>query len=199
MNGKTKTYEGMFLLDVGVADFEAAAEPVRDVLGRGDAELLAIKPWDERRLAYEIKGRRRGLYILTYFKADPARIVEIEHECLLNERILRALILRRDKLTEETINAATPATSDSRRPREARPERGEDRPAAATTEAGGEKPGEPKPSAEAKPESVKEAAAEAPAPEPAPEPTPEPAPEPAPAPEPEPPAEAPAEEETKPE
>jgi len=106
-----KTYEGMFLLDAGNPDFNAASEPVRNILIRYEAELLSFKPWDERRLAYEILGRKRGLYVLTYFKIDPLKVREVEHDCRLDERVLRALILRRDRLTPEEIAADTPATT----------------------------------------------------------------------------------------
>jgi small subunit ribosomal protein S6 len=110
MSQTTKTYEGMFLLPAGLGDFEAAIAPVRTVLERGEAEVLSLKPWDERRLAYEIGGNRRGMYVLTYFKADPEKISEIEQDCQLNETILRVLILRRDVLTKEQLEDATPAT-----------------------------------------------------------------------------------------
>jgi small subunit ribosomal protein S6 len=106
-----KTYEGMFLLDAGNPDFNTASEPVRSILTRYEAELLTFKPWDERRLAYEILGRKRGLYVLSYFKLDPLKVREVEHDCRLDERVLRALILRRDRLTPEQINAETPATT----------------------------------------------------------------------------------------
>lgn len=109
-----KTYEGMFIVDAG-GDYEAAAEPVRTVLSRSEAEVLAMKPWDERKLAYEIKGRRRGLYVLTYFKADAEKIASIEHDCQFSEQILRALVLRKDHVTEEEINAETPLSSGRRR------------------------------------------------------------------------------------
>jgi len=100
----------MFLLDAGNPDFESAAAPVRDVLARANAEVLSLKPWDERRLAYEIKGRRRALYVLTYFRADPAVMQSLHHDIQLDERILRALILSADHVTEEVIHAETPAT-----------------------------------------------------------------------------------------
>ena len=106
-----KTYEGMFLLDAGNPDFNTASEPVRNILTRYEAELLSFKPWDERRLAYEIMGRKRGLYVLSYFKLDPLKVREVEHDCRLDERVLRALILRRDSLTPEEIAAETPATT----------------------------------------------------------------------------------------
>jgi small subunit ribosomal protein S6 len=115
MNENERTYEGMFLLDSGNPDFEAVSEPVRAVLGRSEAEVLSIKPWDDRKLAYEIKGRRRGLYVLTYFKADPGRITEIEHDCQLSEQVVRVLILQRKSLSEEQLQAETPALAAERK------------------------------------------------------------------------------------
>jgi ribosomal protein S6 len=112
---RKNTYEGMFLVDAGNPDFEAAGEPIRSILERREAEILALKPWDERKLAYRIAGRKRGLYALSYFKAAPAHIAEIEHDCQLDERILRVLILRREGLTEEEIEAETPAMASARR------------------------------------------------------------------------------------
>ncbi len=109
MTQKSRTYEGMFLVDTGKSDFEAAAEPIRKILERSQAEILSIKPWDEKRLAYDIRGRRRALYVLTYFKIDPASASDIERYCELSEEILRVLILRRDGLTDDQINANTPA------------------------------------------------------------------------------------------
>ena len=72
-----KTYEGMFLVDAGNSDFAVASEPARTVLERNDAVVVSMKPWDERRLAYEIAGRRRVLYVLTYFRAPPDRISDM--------------------------------------------------------------------------------------------------------------------------
>jgi len=102
-------YEGMFLLDAGQPNTEAALEPVRTVLERSEAEILSIKPWDERRLAYEIQGRKRGLYVLSYFKLDADKVTELEHDCLLNENIIRMLVLRRETVTEAELEAPTPA------------------------------------------------------------------------------------------
>lgn len=123
MTPKTRTYEGMFLVDAGKSDFEAAAKPIRNILDRSQAEILSIKPWDEKRLAYQIRGRRRALYVLTYFKVDPASASDIERHCDLSEEILRVLILRHDDLTDERINAKTPAeVAAARRAKPPRPD-----------------------------------------------------------------------------
>ena len=143
----SKTYEAMFLLEPG-SDFEVTSAPVREVLARTGAEVLSLKPWDERRLAYEIKGQRRGLYVLVYFKVEPTRIAELEHELQLNEKILRAMMLSADHLKAETIHAETPATFSAarraaRKPTESEEAAKEAVPAEGRSAAAEAKPAEP--------------------------------------------------------
>ncbi len=52
------------------------------------------RPWDERRLAYPIKNQKKGLYYLTYFSSEGKNLPNIEHDCALNEMILRMMILK---------------------------------------------------------------------------------------------------------
>ncbi len=106
-----KNYEGMFLFDPGVlTDWESVQKEINRLLERAEAQLVACNRWDERRLAYEIKGRKRGVYALTYFKADPAKIAGIERDVNLSETALRCLILRVEDMTdEEMVEAASPA------------------------------------------------------------------------------------------
>ena len=105
----------MFLLGEGNTNMETACEPIHDVLSRSDAEILSIKPWEERRLAYQIMKQKRGLYVLVYFNMDPLKVVEMERDCRLNEKIHRVLVLRKDSLTDSEINSETPATIASAR------------------------------------------------------------------------------------
>lgn len=115
----TKTYEGMFLFDASKTDAKAATEAIENVLKRSEGEVLSLNSWDERRLAYEIKGASRGLYMLTYFKADPEKIQDIERDCQLGEEILRVMILRRDTISDDELKAETPAQVDARKAAEA--------------------------------------------------------------------------------
>ena len=101
------TYEGMFLFpQVASSDLKAAQEHVEYLIGRGEGEIISLAKWDERRLAYEIKGNRRGLYFLTYFKATGEGAIEIERQVNLSEHLLRAMILKADLVPEDVIAAA---------------------------------------------------------------------------------------------
>jgi small subunit ribosomal protein S6 len=59
-------------------------------------EVLAARPWEERRLAYPINGQRKGTYWLSYFRLESRQLSELNRECRLNESILRSLVLKVD-------------------------------------------------------------------------------------------------------
>ena len=100
-------YECMFLLDpnkVG-GDVPSAAKQIHSILERNQAELLASRPWDERRLAFPVRGHKKGLYYLTYFRAEGKNVQPIERDVALNEMILRSLVIRIDNKHVDTLLA----------------------------------------------------------------------------------------------
>ena len=103
--GVKKLYEAMFLIDSAEAakDWDGIIDLITKMLNKIDAQVVLLKKWDERPLAYAIKRCTRGTYILSYFKADGRKITELERDVLLSERVMRALILRVDHLTEEEV------------------------------------------------------------------------------------------------
>ena len=108
---KKKMYEGMFLVDSARAgsDWEGINAAIRKILERAEAEIVSIRKWDDRRLAYEIKHVGRGTYLLTYFRADGQAIKDIEKAVQLSEQILRVLILNAEHMTAEDMEKDTPA------------------------------------------------------------------------------------------
>jgi len=109
-----RVYEGMFVLDSGKSgDWNAAAAQVHGILTRYGATILDSRKWDERRLAYEIKGRKRGAYILVYFDAPRPNITSIRHDLELSETVLRYLIVVREKYTPPEAAEPVPAKAVS--------------------------------------------------------------------------------------
>lgn len=120
-----KTYEAMFLMNPAVvSDWSAGEAEIRRILDRAEAKVLGLKRWDERKLAYELSGHKRGTYGLVFFEADGSKLTGIERDAQLSEAILRVLLLRVDRPTPEKIEQAMSAAPA--RPYEHRPEpRGE--------------------------------------------------------------------------
>ncbi|TVQ31389.1 MAG: 30S ribosomal protein S6 [Phycisphaeraceae bacterium] len=107
---KKNYYEGMFLFgQSAAADLGGTVEHLTGILDRAQAEIVAMSKWDDRRLAFEIKKHKRGIYILVYFECDARNLAKIERDCNLSDHVLRSMVLRADHLTLEEMQA-----SDSR-------------------------------------------------------------------------------------
>ena len=109
---KNKLYEGMFLIDSSQAasDWDGINAAIRKILEKAEAKIVSIAKWDDRKLAYDIKGKSRGTYILSYFRVDGGRIKDIEKSVRLSEKIMRVLILSTERLSQEDIEKDTPAS-----------------------------------------------------------------------------------------
>lgn len=103
-------YEAMFLFDPTFATaFENCEGEVRRLMERAGGEIVFCRKWDERRLAYKVKGRKRGVYVLVFFKAQPDKIKSLERDVHISENVLRVLVLRADHVTPEMMEAAAEA------------------------------------------------------------------------------------------
>jgi len=88
------SYECLFLLDPTktATDMDGVRTQLHHTLEKHGAEILASRKWDDRKLAYPIKGHKKGLYYLTYFKAESKKISEMELDFRLSEIILRHMV-----------------------------------------------------------------------------------------------------------
>ena len=105
-----KLYEGLFLIDSAQAasDWDGINALIKNILEKNDAEIVSMRKWDERKLAYDINRKSRGTYILVYFKAPGGSVRIIEREIRLSERVLRLLILNTEAMSKEDIEKDTP-------------------------------------------------------------------------------------------
>jgi ribosomal protein S6 len=85
----------MFLVDSAEAttDWDGVTATIKNILEKAGAEIVSIRKWDDRKLAYKINGKGKGTYILCYFRAAGSKLRDIERDIQLSERIMRVLIL----------------------------------------------------------------------------------------------------------
>ena len=74
MRTTKRNYESLYIVDAALTDEQvnSIAEKYASLVTGLGAEVQAAGRWDKRRLAYEVKGRREGIYILMYFLCEPA-------------------------------------------------------------------------------------------------------------------------------
>jgi ribosomal protein S6 len=72
-------------------------QPLKDAVTglftKHGAKILSSRRWDERRLAYPIRGQHRGTYLLIYFSADTQVLAAIRRDLQFNESVLRSLLV----------------------------------------------------------------------------------------------------------
>ena len=101
-------YEALFLMNQAAlaTDSAGAIAHVQEMLDRAEAETLTLQKWDERKLAYPIKGQKRGTFLIAYFRARPTQIANIERDCNLSEQVLRVMFIRADHMGDIELQHA---------------------------------------------------------------------------------------------
>jgi len=84
------------------------ANSVDELVKSNGGDMLASRLWNEQKLAYPIKGHRKGAYWLTYFRIDSSKMVKFNRACQLNDTVLRHLAIKLDpRLVEPMVAVAT--------------------------------------------------------------------------------------------
>ena len=142
----------MFILDSGkfAADPDAAGREVVGIIEKVGGAAVAHRPWEDRKLAYQIGRHRKGLFYLAFFTAESTAVNDIRGIVKLNDNVIRHLVLSHDKaLFDQMVEMLGGGDAFRHVPEEAPAKPVADKPAA-------EKPAEDKP-AEEKPAEEKPA------------------------------------------
>lgn len=89
-------YELMFIVkpDMEETAIKAEADNLKKVLTNNGAKFLEEKAMGQRDLAYEIKKYTKGYYYLYVVEAPVEAINEFDRLVLINENLLRHLVVR---------------------------------------------------------------------------------------------------------
>ena len=96
MNTTIRNYEALYIIDANSTNEQVSSSISKfsDIITGNGGEIQAAGKWDKRRLAYEIKGCREGIYILIYFTGESAVFNELDRIFRISDDILRHIILR---------------------------------------------------------------------------------------------------------
>jgi ribosomal protein S6 len=119
-----RLYEALFLVESGRAatDWEGTEGVLLGILEKHGGEVRQKAFYEERKLAYPVKGARRGAYLLVHFDAEPPAIQEIHGDLNLTDAALRTMItvVEGEELPEfKAIGNTDPSTPKTREQREA--------------------------------------------------------------------------------
>lgn len=124
MNTTTRNYETMYIVDSSLTDeqVDSIIAKYSGLITDQGGEVQAGGRWDKRRLAYEIMGRREGIYILMFFLGEPAVAKELDRMFRISDEVLRHIITRvepnRVDISQIQIEKPQPAAETETAPQE---------------------------------------------------------------------------------
>ena len=85
-----RKYETIFILDPDLEEEHALStvEKVKGIITQASGEILKVEDWGKRKLAYDVKKKPKGHYILIHLLGSPALLSELER----NFRVMDAVI-----------------------------------------------------------------------------------------------------------
>jgi small subunit ribosomal protein S6 len=113
-----RSYETMYILraDLGDTELEAAIAKYQTFLEEQGSESIQIQHRGKRRLAYEIKKHRDGVYVQMNYNAKPGTIELMERSMRLSDEVIRymTLVVKPEEIVEEAIaDEAEPETASA--------------------------------------------------------------------------------------
>lgn len=93
-------YEILYIIRPNIEEEakNALVERFDNILKENGAEVVESKDWEKRRLAYEIKDFREGLYHIVKVSATDAKgINEFDRLAKINDDILRHMIVKEEE------------------------------------------------------------------------------------------------------
>ncbi len=109
-----RPYEVVYIFDPELAD-EAIAEKLdhfHSLLKAEGAPPPAFNHWGRRTLAYQIKKRDTGYYVVANFEAEATALPEFERAIRLDEGVLRYLVVLNDEPPTPAVPPAPRADSE---------------------------------------------------------------------------------------
>jgi small subunit ribosomal protein S6 len=107
--GRAKEYETIYILrpDIDADSAEKLGSRLADVVTRENGRLTKVESWGRRRLAYDVKKNRRGVYILLKYLGGGRVVSEVERNLRLSDNVLKyQTVLVRGDVPVETVTVA---------------------------------------------------------------------------------------------
>lgn len=88
-------YEVTYIVESSLGEevTTALVERFSENVKSNGGEIVQVKPWGRRRFAYELKGRKEGLYVTMQFNASAEAMAEVRRQMGLSDSVLRSLFV----------------------------------------------------------------------------------------------------------
>ncbi len=96
IGGHKVLYETIFVLKSSISDEEASKEvdKLKAILQREGGEIIRTENMGRKKLAYEVRKEKRGIYTLMHYNGGQNTVFELQRACRLNEAIIKFMTVK---------------------------------------------------------------------------------------------------------
>jgi small subunit ribosomal protein S6 len=103
-------YENIIIMNAAISDeeAEAAVTKIKDLVTGQGGEVLKVEAWGRRKLAYEIKKQKKGLYVLLIYKTPAATVKKLEDFYKVSDSVLKYMVVKLEKKQVQDLEKSEP-------------------------------------------------------------------------------------------
>ena len=101
----------MYIVDAGLEEdaIRAVIDRATDAMRTRGANVGRVERWGRRRLAYEVRHRNEGYYVLVEMTAEPAVVADVDRMLRLADEVIRhKVVLVPDKVAGRATRTPRP-------------------------------------------------------------------------------------------
>ncbi len=93
-----RNYEGVFILtpDLSADASKGAVAQLQELVTKNGGRIDGLQEWGRKRLAYKIKKKHEGHFVILNFQLDSQQTKKMEQSLRLNDQVLRYLLVNKD-------------------------------------------------------------------------------------------------------
>jgi small subunit ribosomal protein S6 len=94
-----RPYETIFILDPDLeeAQTQSTIEKVKGIITQNRGEISKVEDWGKRKLAYQVKKKTKGHYILVHFTGSSLLVSELERNFRVMDAVIKFQSVRLDE------------------------------------------------------------------------------------------------------
>ena len=103
-----RKYETIFILDPDLEEeqIQSAIEKTKGIITQNSGEILKVEDWGKRKLAYQVKKKAKGHYLLIHFMGSPTLVSELERNFRVMDAVIKFQSVRLDE--NQALSSETP-------------------------------------------------------------------------------------------
>ena len=95
-----RNYEGVFIIspDLSTENAKGIVTQIQELVSKNGGRVDGIQEWGKKRLAYKIKKKQEGNYVIMNFQIDSKQSKKLDQALRMNDHLLRFLLVNKDAL-----------------------------------------------------------------------------------------------------